>query len=598
MFSNLKIGTRLALAFGLLLALLCVLATVAAHLLWDMNDTVVNYSDNAVPSLQEQNKIGLAVSSLRRWEYRHILLNTSADMDAVEQKISAIHSEINADLDRYAQTLIADAKDKELLDKTRAQLQNYYTQWNTLKGISRLTATDPSKQAEATKFMAGPSFAAFQAVEAAVDAWWKYNVELTNGYRQSASADYQNARILLSVVVVLALVTGGVAAWLITVSIVTPLRQAAAIAARVADGDLTMEVAVRGRDENADLLRALANMTDNLRRIVGQVRHSSDSIATGSSEIAAGNSDLSQRTETQASNLEETAASMEELTSTVRTNADTAQAASKLAHDAARAATQGGEVVQRVVQTMSDIATASHKISDIIGVIDGIAFQTNILALNAAVEAARAGEQGRGFAVVASEVRTLAQRSAGAAKEIKELIQDSTSRVDAGTQQVEEAGRSMSEIVQQVDRVSRLINDIATATQEQSSGINQVGDAIAQLDQVTQQNAALVEESAAAADSLKQQAAALADVVNVFKVHGGGAASVSATANPPSSASSASTSAPPPAAAKPIVVKTTAVARTPTRALASTPSSRPAPAAAPRAAKPVVKINDDEWETF
>ena len=520
MLTNLKIGTRLKLAFGGLLALMCALAAAAAYLLADINDEVVNFADNAVPSLQAQNKIGLAVSSLRRWEYRHILMNTAAEMDAVEQKIASIQDGITADLDRYAKTLLSDDKDRQLLEKSREALQAYYTQWNVLKGISRQTITDPAKANEAAKFMAGPSFKRFQDAEAAVEAWWTYNVELTAAYRQAAATSYREARMVLSGVVLAALIIGGIAALLISASIVTPLQQAARVAQRVAEGDLTMDVTAQGRDETAELLRSLSNMVESLRRIVGQVRHSSDSIATGSTQIAAGNADLSQRTETQASNLEETAASMEELTSTVRTNADTAQQASALAEGAARAATAGGAVVERVVQTMSDIATASHKIADIIGVIDGIAFQTNILALNAAVEAARAGEQGRGFAVVASEVRTLAQRSAGAAKEIKGLIEDSGARVATGTHQAEEAGRSMADIVTQVERVSRLINDIAAATHEQSGGINQVGDAIAQLDQVTQQNAALVEESAAAADSLKQQAAALADVVNVFKMHG------------------------------------------------------------------------------
>ena len=253
-------------------------------------------------------------------------------------------------------------------------------------------------------------------------------------------------------------------------------------------------------------------------RIVGEVRLSSDSIATGSSEIATGNADLSQRTEEQASNLEETAASMEELTSTVKNNADTAHKAAALAGEASRAAVQGGEVVAQVVSPMEEISAASRKITDIISVIDGIAFQTNILALNAAVEAARAGEQGRGFAVVASEVRSLAQRSADAAREIKTLIGASVEKVENGTQLVSEAGRSMEGIVAQVQRVSDLIGEISSATSEQTTGISQVGEAVTQLDQVTQQNAALVEQSAAAADSLRHQAAKLAEVVSVFRL--------------------------------------------------------------------------------
>ena len=296
------------------------------------------------------------------------------------------------------------------------------------------------------------------------------------------------------------------------------LHEVAAVAQRIGDGDLSQPVRVQGRGEVAQMMQAMQSMQASLVRIVGDVRHSSDSIATGSSEIAAGNADLSQRTEEQASNLEQTAASMEQITSTVKNNADTAQRAAALAGTASAAAVKGGEAVGQVVATMQDISAASRKITDIISVIDGIAFQTNILALNAAVEAARAGEQGRGFAVVASEVRSLAQRSASAAKEIKALIHDSVSKVEDGTQLVTHAGQSMDDIVTQVQRVSDLIGEISSATGEQTIGISQVGEAVTQLDQVTQQNAALVEQSAAAADSLKHQAARLASVVSVFRL--------------------------------------------------------------------------------
>jgi methyl-accepting chemotaxis protein len=306
--------------------------------------------------------------------------------------------------------------------------------------------------------------------------------------------------------------------WAITRSITRPIADAVKLAQTVAAGDLSSRIEVTSRDEPGQLLGALMTMIESLVRVVGQVRHSSDCIATGSSQIATGNADLSQRTEEQASNLQQTAASMEQLTSTVRTNSDTAHQATQLAGSAAAAAAQGGVVVEQVVSTMGAIDAASRKIADIIGVIDGIAFQTNILALNAAVEAARAGEQGRGFAVVASEVRSLAQRSAAAAKEIKGLITDSVDKVKAGTEQVAEAGRTMCDIVAQVKRVNDLIGEISAATLEQTQGIGQVGDAVNQLDQVTQQNAALVEESAAAAESLSQQAAKLVDAVAVFRL--------------------------------------------------------------------------------
>ncbi|MFN4118406.1 methyl-accepting chemotaxis protein [Acidovorax sp.] len=309
-----------------------------------------------------------------------------------------------------------------------------------------------------------------------------------------------------------------VLSWVVVQRIRRSLGAVTAVAQRIGGGDLSEPIHAQGRGEVAEMMRAMEAMQTSLVRIVSDVRHSSDSIATGSSEIATGNADLSQRTEEQASNLQQTAASMEQITSTVKNNADTAQRAAALAGSASSAAVKGGEVVGQVVATMQDISAASRKITDIIAVIDGIAFQTNILALNAAVEAARAGEQGRGFAVVASEVRSLAQRSADAAKEIKALIGASVEKVENGAQLVSAAGQSMDDIVTQVKRVSDLLSEISSATGEQTIGITQVGEAVSQLDQVTQQNAALVEESAAAADSLKHQAARLAQIVSVFRL--------------------------------------------------------------------------------
>jgi methyl-accepting chemotaxis protein len=303
-------------------------------------------------------------------------------------------------------------------------------------------------------------------------------------------------------------------------SIVDPIRAARRAAQIIAEGDLTQPIDVQGHDESAELLRALAQMQASLRTLVGQVRSTSDSIGTASAEIATGNQDLSQRTEQTASNLQQAASSMEQLTGTVKQSADSARQANQLASSAAEVAQRGGVVVAQVVSTMEDINASSKKIGDIIGVIDGIAFQTNILALNAAVEAARAGEQGRGFAVVASEVRSLAQRSAEAAREIKALIGASVEKVEGGSRLVADAGATMNEIVNSVKRVSDIIGEITAASAEQSDGIGQINGSVTQLDQMTQQNAALVEESAAAAESLKAQAAALAQVVGTFKVDG------------------------------------------------------------------------------
>ncbi len=379
---------------------------------------------------------------------------------------------------------------------------------------------------------------------------------------------------------VLILALAAAMAWYLTLSITRPLRTALDATARVADGDLASPIAVSGRDEAAQLLSGLLEMRNKLAQLVSQVRSGAENISTGANEIATGNADLSQRTETQASNLQRTAASMEELSATVKNNADTARQANQMAYSASTAAANGGELVGQVVTTMNDISASSSKIADIIGVIDGIAFQTNILALNAAVEAARAGEQGRGFAVVASEVRSLASRSAEAAKEIKNLINASVERIEAGSQLVDQAGTSMNDIVAQVKRVADLIGEISTSALEQTSGIDQVNQAIVQLDNVTQQNAALVEQAAAAADSLNHQAARMVEVVSVFKLDGRGQAA--ATSPAPRLAPSKPTAAQP-----------------------KKPAPAPAPAAAtpraltpPKPAAPAADKADDDWTTF
>nr|MBS3722758.1 hypothetical protein [Delftia sp. PE138] len=359
----------------------------------------------------------------------------------------------------------------------------------------------------------------FDAVEALVDYQKAQTQATVDGSLRSVAED----GVAMLVLTLLAAALGSLVAWMITRTVKQQLggepSYAAGVARQIAQGDLSVRVQLAPGDTSS-LLHAMEDMRAGLARVVADVRQSSESIATGASQIASGNADLSQRTEEQASNLEQTAASMEEMNATVKLNADTVRTATQLAASSSQAATGGGKIVDRVVATMEQITASSRKIEDIIGVIDSIAFQTNILALNAAVEAARAGEQGRGFAVVASEVRSLAQRSAGAAKEIKALIGESVSKVDEGSGLVSETGSAMKDIVQQAQRVADLIGEIGAATAEQADGVAQVGDAVVQLDQVTQQNAALVEESAAAAASLNAQAARLVDLVSLFKLDG------------------------------------------------------------------------------
>ena len=333
----------------------------------------------------------------------------------------------------------------------------------------------------------------------------------------NAEAQHKSNMLIVGTVVITLIVLGIIMVWLAR-SITTPLHEAVTIARIVAAGDLSTQITVRGNDEIGTLLASLKNMHDNLAEIVAKVRAGTDAIADASTEIAQGNMNLSARTEEQASSLEETASAMEQLTSTVKQNGESAGQASELAGSASVVAVRGGATVSDVINTMGSINDSSKKIVDIIGVIDGIAFQTNILALNAAVEAARAGEQGRGFAVVASEVRNLAQRSAAAAKEIKILIGNSVERVDAGSKLVVQAGTTMDEVVASVKRVNAIISDIAVASKEQNVGLDQINDAIAQMDAVTQQNAALVEQAAAAAESMKQQAASLKEAVSIFKI--------------------------------------------------------------------------------
>ena len=361
-------------------------------------------------------------------------------------------------------------------------------------------------------------------IDAIVAAIGKQSHSLMTQMTEQDEAAHHSATLAMLLTVLATLLIGSVTVWWLVRSITRPLSAAVGIARQVAAGDLRAVVADSGRNEIGDLLRALKTMSANLAAIVGRVRDGTEAIATASSEIASGNMDLSSRTEEQASSLEQTAASMIELTTTVRQNHDNADQARQLAGSASNVAQRGGATVAQMVQTMGTINASSKRIVDIIGVIDGIAFQTNILALNAAVEAARAGEQGRGFAVVATEVRSLAHRSSEAAREIKQLIGDSVRTVAAGSVLAGQAGQTMDEVVASVQRVNAIIDEIALASVEQRDGIEQISMAVSQMDGVTQQNAALVEQAAAAADALQQQAASLADAVSIFKLHAAPAA--------------------------------------------------------------------------
>jgi methyl-accepting chemotaxis protein len=512
---NLKIGTRLALAFGALLLLLCLIGGMGLKQVAHVNDGADKLGTNWLPSIKTLTDIRSSLNALRRATLRHVLESTPAAKQAQEARRSQVLSaELAPQMASY-ERLVDSPEEQRLLVELKAALAAALAMDDK---VLKLSNGGEAQFAQARELVNGEAAKTFGELMTAVSHSVDLSMAGANKEVAKAAATYQQAKISTAIGIAVALALGVALAWWITLSIVVPLRQAVQVAETVARGDLTSQVQLSGRDEAVELLGALSRMTEQLATMVSQVRQSSDSIATGSSQIATGSADLSQRTEEQASNLQQTAASMEELNGTVRNSADTALQATQLAGAAASAAEQGGQVVGQVVATMQDITASSRKIADIIGVIDGIAFQTNILALNAAVEAARAGEQGRGFAVVASEVRALAQRSAHAAREIKSLIGASVEKVETGSRLVGDAGQSMDAIVSQVRRVSDLIAEISHAAREQTTGLSQVGEAVSQLDQVTQQNAALVEESTAAAESLRAQAATLAEVVGVFRL--------------------------------------------------------------------------------
>jgi methyl-accepting chemotaxis protein len=577
MFDKLKIGRRLALGFASVLVLLVAVTAVA----WS--------------SLQNAQQATIKVDEM---DYRAALMdewlnNTQLNINRV---MGVAKSGGNPEVDAYFKPLIA--KTTERINELQKTLDAEITSDKGKALLKEIGDRRADYIAVRKSFFdalkGGDAAAAAQQLESALlpaanrytDTMGKLQAHERGLVKEAVAASEQviaRQEMLILGLAALAVIMASLVAWRITVSVTVPLHEAVGIATAVASGDLKGHVQTSRRDELGDLLKALGAMKDSLLKTVLQVRSATDSIGTASAEIASGNQDLSSRTEQAASSLEQTAASMEELTATVRQSADAARQANQLAASASEIAVRGGRVVGQVVTTMEEINHSSKKISDIIGVIDGIAFQTNILALNAAVEAARAGEQGRGFAVVAAEVRNLAQRSAEAAKEIKALIGTSVDKVDAGTRLVADAGQTMTELVGSVQRVSDIIAEITAASGEQSDGIGQVNVAVTQLDQMTQQNAALVEESAAAAESLKEQASRLAQVVHIFRTDATSAATpFQAPANPSRS----------PAAAAIPSVKLPAPA-TPAPVARSTPTPLPAPARTPVAA-----VSEGDWESF
>jgi methyl-accepting chemotaxis protein len=514
--NDLKIGVRLGGAFAAVLALMVLMLGVAfwqLERIADAKQTMAQTSYRAKLAKEwSQGTVTNSVSTVAKYK----------SVDPVDEKYHDAQMKVISDkagkLQKELESLVQSEQGKALLAEIATERAKYSAMRN--EGFKMKSALG-ADNAEVKAFFETKVIPEMRIYVATIEKLATYQEQLFTDADTSIDAIVVSATRILIGLGIAALAIGAACGWLLTRSITRPLAHAVGLARQVASGDLTADIRAESRDEVGDLVLALKTMNDNLLKTVTEVRAGTETIVTASQQIASGNLDLSSRTEQQASSLEETASSMEELTSTVRQNADNARQANVLAKNASQIAAHGGEVVSQVVSTMASINASSKKIGDIIAVIDGIAFQTNILALNAAVEAARAGEQGRGFAVVASEVRNLAQRSAAAAKEIRGLISDSVTKVEAGGRLVDEAGVTMQEIVQGIGRVTEIMADITLASAEQSTGIEQVNEAITQMDGVTQQNAALVEEAAAAAASLQEQATTLAQLVSVFNVgHG------------------------------------------------------------------------------
>jgi methyl-accepting chemotaxis protein len=515
MIRNMNVGMRLIAGFLVLSLLAALVGGIGIFNMSKLNDRAGTLYRTELLGVSYIKEAGIDLSHISEAIRNMLLASGPADRKKFSDELDRRRKSMKANLDK-ARPLFSSAEGRRIFaefDRKAAEYEALIPE--VLKKVSREEMQDVR---ESVQFV----FGGMKTTADSVQGLLAQLSVLQEKSAEAASAEvtdlHASSELFMLLVIAASVLTGVALGVLITRSITHPLNQAVRVAQAVAAGDLTSRIEVHARDETGQLLAALRDMNASLARIVADVRAGTDTIATASSQIASGNMDLSARTEGQATSLEETASSMEELTSTVRQNADNARHANQLAVAASDIAVRGGAVVTQVVETMGSINASARKIVDIISVIDGIAFQTNILALNAAVEAARAGEQGRGFAVVASEVRSLAQRSAAAAKEIKTLIGDSVEQVEAGSKLVAQAGSTMDEVVDSVRRVTGIMGEITAASQEQSSGIEQVNQAITMMDQATQQNAALVEEAAAAAGALMEQSSQLARVVGVFRL--------------------------------------------------------------------------------
>ncbi len=511
--NKLKIGAKLGLAFAAVAALTVALGLFAVTRINIIQASVEDLGGNVLPSVVVIYNIKSMVNEVRRLETQ-VLVAEGSEQTALQKRLETTVDESRKLLKSY-ESLISNDEDRELYNDEAGKVAAYEA---ISAKLIPMAMTGEQGRKDAVALLFGDSQKAYTAANGALEEHVRFNVKLAGDAGAEGKNNASIARTATEAAVAVTVLLAAALGWWATRMIVRPVTRASDAAAAVAAGDLSQPIDATGHDEIAHLLQSIQTMQHSLVKTVSTVRHGSESVATASAEIAQGNNDLSARTEQQASALEETAASMEELASTVKQNADSAQQANQLAKDASVVAAQGGDVVGQVVDTMKGINESSRKIADIISVIDGIAFQTNILALNAAVEAARAGEQGRGFAVVATEVRSLAGRSAEAAKEIKNLIGTSVERVAHGTTLVDKARETMTEVVSSIQRVTDLMGGISAASNEQAAGVAQVGEAVTQMDQATQQNAALVEQMAAAASSLKGQAEELVQTVAVFKL--------------------------------------------------------------------------------